>query len=617
MRHRPLRPLPARPDARLPRRPGLHLGRGRPAGSRCGSSDGAAKPTLAVWKFSLLRRLPAEPARLSRTSCSRSPSASRSRTSSRRRARPSTARTTSRSSRARSRPRRTRSGSRRSAPRRTTLVTIGACATAGGIQALRNFADVDEFVAAVYASARVHLDARHLDADLRPRRGRLRAARLPDQQAPAARARLGAAPAAASRTSPSTRVCVECKRRGIPCVMVARGMPCLGPVTHAGCGAICPAYARGCFGCFGPTETPNLAVARTVVAARSASTSRASTRARDVQRGSRSGGSVSEPTRRTIQTDYLARVEGEGAMSVRLVRRQGRRGRAADLRAAALLRGAPARALVPRGARHHGAHLRHLPGRVPDERRQRDGGRLRRRGRPSRSALLRRLLYCGEWIESHALHVYMLHAPDFLGYDGAVEMAREHPAVVERGLALKKTGNELMTLDRRPRDPSDERAASAASTARRPGGSCRRSSSRSSVPARRPLETVRWTAGFDFPERAVDCELVALAAPDAYAIERRPDRLRPRARHRVQRVRRALLRGARRALERAPFRRADGQHVPLRPARPLRAERRPALAARARGGCARRASRLRAATPSAASSSAASSSSTRATRRCG
>ena len=62
---------------------------------------------------------------------------------------------------------------------------------------------------------------------------------------------------AASRGIPSTSVCTECKRRGIVCVMVAHGTPCLGPVTHAGCGALCPSYDRGCYGCFGPMETPN------------------------------------------------------------------------------------------------------------------------------------------------------------------------------------------------------------------------------------------------------------------------------------------------------------------------------------------------------------------------
>ena len=70
---------------------------------------------------------------------------------------------------------------------------------------------------------------------------------------------------------PSSSVCIECKRRGNVCVMVAHGTPCLGPVTHAGCGAICPAYDRGCYGCFGPMESPNTAsLSRLVAAARRA-----------------------------------------------------------------------------------------------------------------------------------------------------------------------------------------------------------------------------------------------------------------------------------------------------------------------------------------------------------
>ena len=79
-----------------------------------------------------------------------------------------------------------------------------------------------------------------------------------------------------------------------------------------------------------------------------------------------------------------------------------------------------------RGARHHRPHLRHLPGRLPDERRPRDGGRAAASTCDGPLRALRRLLYCGEWIESHALHVYMLHAPDFLGYQSAVELAQDH-----------------------------------------------------------------------------------------------------------------------------------------------------------------------------------------------
>jgi coenzyme F420-reducing hydrogenase gamma subunit len=138
------------------------------------------------------------------------------------------------------------------------LVTIGACATAGGIQALRNFANVDEFVAAVYASPQYISTlatstpiSAHVSVDYELRGCPISKAQLLEViSAYLANAR----PAIASHS-----VCVECKQRGTSCVMVAQGIPCLGPVTHAGCGAICPAFNRGCYGCFGPMETPNTA----------------------------------------------------------------------------------------------------------------------------------------------------------------------------------------------------------------------------------------------------------------------------------------------------------------------------------------------------------------------
>jgi coenzyme F420-reducing hydrogenase gamma subunit len=139
----------------------------------------------------------------------------------------------------------------------TTLVTIGACATAGGIQALRTAAEHEAFRAAVYpvpayveslataqpVSAYVTVDAELRGCPIDP--GQLvelltavvtgRRPQLPDQA-----------------------VCLECKRRGIACVVVTRGLPCLGPVTQTGCGAICPAFGRGCYGCFGPREGANV-----------------------------------------------------------------------------------------------------------------------------------------------------------------------------------------------------------------------------------------------------------------------------------------------------------------------------------------------------------------------
>ena len=138
------------------------------------------------------------------------------------------------------------------------LVTIGACATAGGIQALRNFADIKEFVAAVYASpcfiqtlATSTPISSHVKVDYE-----LHGCPINKQQLVEV---ISAFLAGRKPSIPAHSVCVECKQRGTICVMVAHGTPCLGPVTHAGCGAICPSFHRGCYGCYGPMETPNTA----------------------------------------------------------------------------------------------------------------------------------------------------------------------------------------------------------------------------------------------------------------------------------------------------------------------------------------------------------------------
>jgi sulfhydrogenase subunit delta len=137
------------------------------------------------------------------------------------------------------------------------LITIGACATAGGIQALRNWADVDEFISQVYATPTFIQTlktstpiADHVKVDFE-----LRGCPINKQQLVEVITSLvlGRAPRV-----PRYSVCIECKRRGTVCVAVVRGITCLGPVTQAGCGAICPAYQRECYGCFGPKEEPNL-----------------------------------------------------------------------------------------------------------------------------------------------------------------------------------------------------------------------------------------------------------------------------------------------------------------------------------------------------------------------
>ncbi|GLH99753.1 NADH-quinone oxidoreductase subunit B family protein [Phytohabitans aurantiacus] len=131
------------------------------------------------------------------------------------------------------------------------LVAIGACATAGGIQALRNFADVDEFRSVVYARpdyiqtlARSEPISTYVPVDYELRGCPIDRGQLLEL--------LGALLAGRRPQLPVHSVCFECKARGTPCLLVAAGTPCLGPVTQAGCGAICPAYGRGCYGCFGP-----------------------------------------------------------------------------------------------------------------------------------------------------------------------------------------------------------------------------------------------------------------------------------------------------------------------------------------------------------------------------
>ena len=138
----------------------------------------------------------------------------------------------------------------------TTLVTIGACATAGGIQALRNWADHDavrslvyphpEYIASLATSTPI---AEHVAVD-----AELRGCPIsPDQL----REFVTAVLAGRRADLPDEAVCAECKRRGVVCVAVVDGVACLGPVTRGGCGALCPAYGRGCYGCFGPREAAN------------------------------------------------------------------------------------------------------------------------------------------------------------------------------------------------------------------------------------------------------------------------------------------------------------------------------------------------------------------------
>jgi len=221
---------------------------------------------------------------------------------------------------------------------------------------------------------------------------------------------------------------------------------------------------------------------------------------------------------RVIRTDYLARVEGEGAMYVRL---DGREVAEVKLRIyepprffEALLRGRAFTEAPDITARICG--ICPVAYQMSAVRAMEDACGVAIDAGPLRD--LRRLLYCGEWIESHSLHVYMLHAPDFLGYAGAVEMARDHREIVEQGLRMKKAGNALMALvGGREVHPINVRV----------GGFYRaptRAELRTLVdPLERARETalatVRWAATLEFPEVRRAPELLALSEPGLYPID--------------------------------------------------------------------------------------------------
>lgn len=136
------------------------------------------------------------------------------------------------------------------------LITIGACATAGGVQSLKNWADHEEFLRCVYARpefistlATSTPIADHVPVDFELRGCPINRHQLIEV--------IGALVHGHQPRTPRHSVCLDCKRLATVCVEVAQGIPCLGPVTHAGCGAICPTYDRGCYGCFGPSAQPN------------------------------------------------------------------------------------------------------------------------------------------------------------------------------------------------------------------------------------------------------------------------------------------------------------------------------------------------------------------------
>ena len=235
---------------------------------------------------------------------------------------------------------------------------------------------------------------------------------------------------------------------------------------------------------------------------------------------------------RTIRTDYLARVEGEGAMYVKL---EGDEVLDVKLRIyepprffEAMLRGRAFTEAPDITARICG--ICPIAYQMSSVRAMEDACGVVIDEGPLRD--LRRLIYCGEWIESHSLHVYMLHAPDFLGYPGAVEMARDHREIVEQGLQMKKAGNAVMSVvGGREVHPINIRVGGA----RERDGARHRSLGFDTVISRRRTlaRAARAARSRRLPDRP------------------RPDRLGRRPRYRAGRVLRARRRGARGALERA------------------------------------------------------------------
>ena len=226
---------------------------------------------------------------------------------------------------------------------------------------------------------------------------------------------------------------------------------------------------------------------------------------------------MTERRTKTIKTDYLARVEGEGAMHVKI-----EDGRVTEVKLKiyepprffeAFLRGRGFTEAPDITARICGicpvAYQTSSVLAMEDACGVEVGGQIR---------ALRRLLYCGEWLESHALHVFMLHAPDFLGYASAIELAKDKPEIVKQALELTKTGNRVMAVvGGREVHPINMRV----------GGFYRAPTPRELAVLVDPLEraretalaTVRLVSGFDFPDYAQDYELVALADPDLYPID--------------------------------------------------------------------------------------------------
>ena len=225
-------------------------------------------------------------------------------------------------------------------------------------------------------------------------------------------------------------------------------------------------------------------------------------------------------TDRVIRTDALARVEGEGAMYVQI---EGHEVRDVELRIyepprffEALLRGRMFTEAPDITSRICG--ICPIAYQMSAVRAMEDACGVTIDSGPIRD--LRRLIYCGEWLESLGLHVYLLHAPDFLGYPGFVEMARDHPEAANRGLELKKAGNTIVTtVGGREIHPVNIRVGGFYRAPRRVE-LVKKLYETLERAREHALATVRWTSTFTFPELDWEpAEFVALSEPDRYPID--------------------------------------------------------------------------------------------------
>ena len=478
-----------------------------------------------------------------------------------------------------------------------------------------------EFAAVVYASAGVHQDAGDLDADRRARAGRFRAARLPDRQAPVARGHQGLSGRPQTVDRRPTASASNASARGTVCVMVAHGTPCLGPVTHAGCGAICPSYDRGCYGCFGPVRD---AEHRRDRAANVSSLGMA--RARHRPRSS--GPSTPAPRRfarraermaiRTIQRRLHRPRRGRKRARPRDPRRPGREGRASRIFEPprffeALLRGrgfaevldivARICGICPIAYQMSGVHaIENALGVAVDPpiRANCAGSSIAASGsratRCTSSCCMRRT--------SSAIPM-------------RYRMARDHGEAVERGLSAKK-GRQRAHCDCSAAGRSIRSMfGSAASTGCRAAANWRRSPNGLKRAREQAIATLRWAAGFDFPECQRDYEFVALRHAVEYPMNEGQIVSTAELDIRGWRVRERISRTSGRPFDGAAFGAEAARRLSRRTDGALRDQPRPPAGRYPRAAPTRSGSNTRAATLTAASWCAPSKSFMPAARHCG